>query len=66
MITQTPRLLNPNLPCYTCKYYGDEWACEQRECDGCDNTGKDFCHCLEFVPVEETTCPYYKENEVEE
>lgn len=61
----TPRLLNPNLPCDTCKYYGDEWVCIQCMCNGCDNKG-DYCHCLEYVPAEETTCPYYKKKEVEE
>lgn len=32
----------------------------------CENFGEDVCHCLELVPVEETTCPYYKKNEAEE
>lgn len=60
---RTPRLLNHNFPCDTCKYYGDKHLCVG-SCEGCDNMGKDLCHCIEFVSVEETVCPYYKENRV--
>lgn len=63
----TPRLLNPNFPCDNCKYYGDDQLCTPRgSCDGCDNRGKDGCHCCEFVSIDETVCPYYKGNEVKE
>lgn len=67
MTTYIPRLLNLNLPCDTCKYFNNRAVCvELGNCVKCENFGEDVCHCSELVPVEETTCPYYKKNEVEE
>lgn len=63
----TARELCPYIPCKTCKYFNNEAFCtEVGNCVNCENFGEDVCHCLELVPVEETTCPYYKKNEVEE
>ena len=54
------------IPCITCKWFGVAPCIEVDNCENCENFGEDVCHCLELVPVEETTCPYYKEKEVEE
>lgn len=60
-----PRVLCPHVPCKLCKYFNNEAFCtEVGNCVKCENFGEDVCHCLELVPAEETTCPYFKENEV--
>ena len=60
------RTLCTGIPCRTCKWFGAAPCIEASDCLNCENRGKNICHCLELVPVEETTCPYYKEKEVEE
>lgn len=61
------RLLCPHIPCKLCKYFNNEAFCTKvGNCVKCENFGEDVCHCLEPVPAEETTCPYFTEKEVEE
>lgn len=59
-------VLNLNTPCKTCKYF--KTFCDKQEsclvCEHCNENG--MCHCVELVPIEETTCPSFKEKDAEE
>lgn len=59
-------VLNPNMPCRTCKYFGT-FCAKQTSCFVCEHCNENGeCYCLELVSADETVCPYYKENEVAE
>lgn len=61
------RVLCPQVPCKMCKYFNNEVLCTKvYDCVKCENFGENGCHCLELVPDEETTCPYFTKNEAEE